>query len=377
MKQHHGFTIFLNFLFIAFLLPDLGRLASTIISPDDYRLTVAGIPGDNKPCDTCSKSDIFLIIMDEYASSASLKEQYNFDNDLDSFLLAKNFSIQIRSRSNYNYTVFSLASMLNMNYLNGIPPQRVLEARHHSNCLRLIECNEVTKRLVKNGYELVNYSMFSIDDQSSKAVQDFATPGIGLITRRTAPEHLTLAWKFRGNENRGRMPDLENPSSYFSSNRNFQQSLMKTAARQQKPRFIYSHFVMPHAPFYYDRDGKINDLTDPSFYARDDTSHQFIFHYLDYVVYTNRKIKEMINAIQTQNPQAVILLLGDHGFRPANAPAERVFENLNAVYYPNGDYSLLYDSMTLANQFRVFFNQFFHEELPLLKDSTVFLTNIR
>jgi hypothetical protein len=50
-----------------------------------------------------------------------------------------------------------------------------------------------------------------------------------------------------------------------------------------------------------------------------------------------------------------------------------VFYNQNAVYYPDGDYSALYDSISGVNQFRVVLNKMFGQKLPLLRDSVIFL----
>ena len=378
-KHHYGFTIFLNLVFMAIMLPDLVKLIYISASPDDHRLSVPEVRNSNSAaCDTCYKPDIFLIVMDEYAGSASLKANYNFDNDLDSFLLARNFSIQSKSRSNYNYTVFSMTSLLNMNYIKGIDKRGIVEARHHSNCLRLIRSNQVMKMLAKKGYELANYSVFSLEDQQTEIDQTFVTAGTELINGRTIIGLITADWNRRRRTiSKEKMSDLIDLKPYRKSNKRFQQLLMQSARRQKKPRFVYAHFMMPHLPFYYDRHGNLNDLSRPSVISPDVHNEEFINNYLDYVLYTNARIREMIDAIQQQNPKAVILLLGDHGFRPRNAPRERFFENLNAVYYPDGDYSQLYDSITTVNQFRVFFNKFFDQKLPLLDDSTIFIRNRR
>ncbi len=98
--------------------------------------------------------------------------------------------------------------------------------------------------------------------------------------------------------------------------------------------------------------------------------------YLEYVTYTNSKIRELITIIQKNNPEAVIILLSDHGFREKGSTRyDHFFQNLNAVYYADKDYSGLYDSITSVNQFRVVINKLFHGSLPLLKDSTIFLVD--
>jgi len=44
---------------------------------------------------------------------------------------------------------------------------------------------------------------------------------------------------------------------------------------------------------------------------------------------------------------------------------------LNAVYFPDHDYRMLYPQMSPVNTFRIVFNHYFGQNLPLLKDSTV------
>ena len=69
-------------------------------------------------CDTCSKPDIYLIVLDEYAGAKSLKDLFSFDNtEFEAQLTERGFHVLQNSRSNYNYTPFSMASMLNMHYL--------------------------------------------------------------------------------------------------------------------------------------------------------------------------------------------------------------------------------------------------------------------
>src|SRR6202000_1611417 len=74
-----------------------------------------------KPCDTCANPDIYFLLFDEYASSRALWQSLGYDKrGVDSFLLQRGFHIQYDSRSNYHYTPFSMASILNMSYLRGI-----------------------------------------------------------------------------------------------------------------------------------------------------------------------------------------------------------------------------------------------------------------
>src|SRR5581483_5839111 len=145
----------------------------------------------------------------------------------------------------------------------------------------------------------------------------------------------------------------------------------KTTAPYTNPRFVYAHFYMPHAPFYYNNKHirSIVDLTH-------ENDLKPLSSYLNYLPHVNACIMEMILSIQQNDSRAVIVLMGDHGFRQSTKevfPA-RFFKNLNAVYFPDKDYHLLYDSISAVNQFRVVFNKLFHQGWPLLKDSSVMIS---
>jgi arylsulfatase A-like enzyme len=130
---------------------------------------------------------------------------------------------------------------------------------------------------------------------------------------------------------------------------------------------------MPHPPYYYDRYGTPTDNSVIYRQYKDDPT----LSYLDYLLYTNEQIKEMINTIRTNSPNAIIILLSDHGYRKRFDKTVKepphFFENLNAIYYPDHNYSGLYDSITNVNLFRVVLNKTFNQHFPLEKDSTVFL----
>ncbi|HEY1870420.1 MAG TPA: hypothetical protein VGG71_05140, partial [Chitinophagaceae bacterium] len=157
-KGIHKSTLFLNILLIIYLLFDTASLCLKLIQPDRDKLAVYGGNLKNKyiSCADCNNPDIYFLLCDEYASTSSLKETYRFDNsDMDSFLLQRGFSLQRQSHSNYNITPFSIASMLNMNYLNGVKNNDTLSIYNESRCINLIKNNEVIGYLSSRNYEIV------------------------------------------------------------------------------------------------------------------------------------------------------------------------------------------------------------------------------
>ena len=368
-------TAFLNLLFIFYILVDTGTLVSKTFRAKEPALTVYSFAKNNsyQPCDSCHKPDIYFLLMDGYASTVALAQWYQYHNDLDSFLLQRKFSIQAHSRSNYNFTPFSMAAILNMSYLQGVADPMHITPTDYANCERPIRNNEVINTLNAAGYDIVNYSIFDLAGHPSLVEQDFLPLNTRLITERTmlAYTRRDIGWKLA----------TWYPFKWFwshdimNTDRNNQRfiELVKTSAatKSNKPRFVYAHFYLPHNPYYYDKNGKLKDIAT---ITRENKTFP-IPAYLEYVTYANSRIREMITAIQQQNPSAVIILMGDHGNREETKEAfpVRYFQNLNAVYYPDNDYKGLYDSISGVNQFRVVFNKLFKQQLPLLKDSSTYL----
>jgi len=368
-------TAFLNLLFLVYILFGAGNLIAKAFRSSGYALSVYSFAKNNtyKQCPDCNKPDIYFLLMDGYASTAALAKWYHYQNNLDSFLLQRKFSVQANSRSNYNFTPFSMASILNMSYLQGIEDPKKVTVSDYANCEVLIRNNEVIKRLSAAGYDIVNYSVFNLAGHPKTVSQDFLPLNTRLITERTlfACIRKDIGWKlakwypFKWFWHGDIMRDNRN-------NQNFIELVKKSAAtKSAKPRFVYGHFYMPHIPYYYDKNGKLKDIAT----ITTETLSDPIPAYLDYIPYVNSRIREMVTTIQQQNPSAVIILMGDHGNRDATSEAFpiRHFQNLNAVYYPDNDYKLLYDSISGVNQFRVVLNKLLKQDLPLLPDSSVYL----
>ncbi len=94
-------------------------------------------------CDSCNKPDIYYIIFDAYASSKQLKDEYGYSNQaIEDFLHNKGFYIAKDSKSNYNYTAFSIGSTLNMNYIKNVDTINKTSDRAYLQALKLVYKNE-------------------------------------------------------------------------------------------------------------------------------------------------------------------------------------------------------------------------------------------
>jgi hypothetical protein len=316
-------------------------------------------------------------LFDEYASSASLKRIYNFENPIDSFLRSKGFSIQSKSKSNYNFTVASLAAIFNMEYVTVIKDVTAVTAADYGNCDLLIRNNSVIRFLAAHGYQIRNYSIFNLAGHPTQVEQSFLPLQTKLITERTLFARLKkdVGWILR----------VTYPFKLFAKNP-FVKSLKndqlfirlvkrEAGLKQKQPRFIYAHINMPHAPYFFDKSGNAkNDHLIMAEYELNPAPS-----YLEYVTYTNIQLKDMINTILDKDPSALIIIMGDHGFRkpPVNGSVDHLFENMNAVYFSDKNYGGLYDSISGVNQFRIIFNKVLNQTFPVLKDSSILLTDKR
>jgi hypothetical protein len=127
---------------------------------------------------------------------------------------------------------------------------------------------------------------------------------------------------------------------------------------------------MPHYPFYFDKSGN------PYPVAFELPSNiEFKRRYVEYLQYCNNRFLNIIDLIQKKSTRPyIIIFMSDHGLRLDNRP-EKIkyhFMNINSLYFPNKKYQGYYTGMSNVNQFRVLLNNVFQQNLPLLKDSTIF-----
>jgi hypothetical protein len=357
-------TQFFNLLLILIVVMDLVQLFPNLLK----KQTNLSIPASMfLPCDTCIKPDIYLIVTDEYAGEKELADIFSFDNtSFYSQLKQRGFHVANHPTSNYNATVYSISSMLQLDYLD-ISGKKI-NHRDMMKCRRYINNNNTIDFLRKNGYSFSNNSFF-----------DFA--GIkNPLTNLYFPsrEKLINAGTFLNRVNKdlgayfAKKEKIESvKTNDLQNDRDAEKRLIELVSKKEKqPKFVYTHFTVPHHPYFLDSSGK-----ETPYEYDDETSIKT--GYLQYLKYANQKFVQLIDLIKSRTGKpAVIILMSDHGFRQLEnkLPKQYNFMNLNAVFFPSGDYSGFYEGMSNVNQFRIILNSLFNQKLPLLKDSTVFLT---
>jgi len=363
-------SAYLNVLFALLILIDLVWLADKALSTYDRNRPTSS--HNIASCDTCARPDIYFLLFDEYSSSTALRELWNYDNDdLDNFLRQKGFSIQAYSRSNYNFTPFSIASTLNMDYLD-IPNPRACTVKDYSACVSSIRNNRICSMLEALGYEIVNYSIFDLDKNPSPVVEDFLPLKTKLITSQTFLSRIRKDLFYHLLTGKFEIPWLSSDliyTTYHNNEKIINATLKESMSVSVKPKFVYSHIEMPHPPFYYSQDRKQTDRN----VLVEENNKLSPSSYLGYLPKTNLVIKQLVNSIITNAKRpVVIILMGDHGFR-TRQPEPYHFRNQNAVYTSFSTDNWFDPNISNVNEFRVLSNHLFQTSFSLLKDSTVFL----
>ena len=319
-------------------------------------------------CDSCIKPDIYYIIFDTYSSWKQLKYEYGYSNQaIENYLHNKGFYIVKDSKSNYNSTAYSVGSTLNMNYIKNVDTFNKTTDREYLQALKLSYKNEVAAFLQKEGYNILNHSLFDF------ASHPTTMNNIDFWGIRKLYDNYNLLFKLSrdiGYHFPTKMVRLFGNDRYNLTKKRLSNEILKEVMTSVKlkttaPKFVYGHFLGPHPPYSYDSTGKLFGSPQPS----DNVA------YLHEIAFSNIMIKQITDSIIAySNRPTVIIFQGDHGIsfdEPAN-PTE-YFSNFNALYFSNKNYRLLTDSTHNVNTFRIVLNTFFHQRMELLPYRSEFI----
>ncbi len=361
--------LYLNLLFTLLILTDLFTFC--FLNQQDQRPypaeTTVLRPFNGK------KPDIYLIVADGYPGKSGLNGYFRFNNDrFSDSLKSLGFYVNDSASSNYNHTTHSMASMLNLSYLREISANGA-DRKEVNRCIDLVNNNRFTHSLQENGYHVINHSIFPLNGTAAAMNPEFLPTGTTLITRQTFTGRFLKDLVFQLAHNY----KVKKLIRYFhepviKGNMELPEKTIRIAnEKSQSPRFVYTHLIMPHYPYTRDSSG-----TETDEYRWKDVRDSVLFK--SYLKYSNRQLLGLINSLQKLTERkAIIILIGDHGFREFNKPVYDRFQFscLQAICYPDRKYPTTYQGMSNVNLLRTLLNDQFNQQLPLLKDSSFFLTD--
>lgn len=370
--------LFLNTLLLLLLITEVGVFVyKSLNNPAsiDERFTVLHQFERQRSNNNINKPDIFFLVFDAMPSTIAMQEAWDFDNSqLDSFLRTEKFYIASHAKSNYNITLLSVTSCLNMEYL--LPEQiytggKVSMIEKASAALLK---NSTTEILRKEDYNVYQFQPLSNNNKQWKGSLYFADIMINHFWLKTLPgrvyedlgQHVDHINAIKWAKDRARELEHRTQKENFTFTIN---QIQKTCLDSISPKFVYGHFMLPHGPYIFDSIGRM--VIDYPLLQRDTNDIKL---FINQVKYATTVIKELVCFIKNNNRKnTVIVIQGDHGYRNIYGHEYMIFDNLNAIYYPDYEYSQLNSKHSPINTFRYIFSKFFMTNLPAQKDTSIYI----
>ncbi|NIA18316.1 MAG: sulfatase-like hydrolase/transferase [Actinobacteria bacterium] len=379
-KNFNSVSAYLNTVAIILIILPLANIGlyeyrEKNITDDIYKVDINAVNArENLP-------DIYYIILDGYARADVLKDIYGYDNSyFINYLKNKGFFVAEESRANYPQTFLSMSSALNFEYINYLSETMGEESDDRRPFKKMIKDNNVYKFLKNNGYKfaVLPSTWTGLHKNLNADIKIDGTAGFNSFDKillDTTP----ISFLFR--KKIGAM--------FFRDKILFSFNNMSKVAEISGPTFIYTHFLMPHPPFVFNKDGNpykqrgfAQGLDGDHYFKHSPDKNEYREKYKNALIFANKKTMEMIDEIISKSDKPpIIILQSDHGpgsmtywEDPKKTNMKERLSILNAYYLPEEAKQNLYNSITPVNSFRVVLNYIFNADFELLEDKSYFAT---
>lgn len=303
---------------------------------------------------TPTSPDIYYIILDGQTRSDVMMKNFAYDNSpFIHSLQDMGFYVAECSQANYPITSLSLASSLNMDYLQNISDVYRPEVNNLLYSVKALESNALRNTLTQAGYETIAFES-GFTWLEWRDAEHYLSPGGNEITEFEIMILFSSYARILDDFGIVNLDDLR--AEHYRQRTRLVLDSFDRVLEFPSPKFVFIHIIAPHPPYGLDQNGNdINpDLIDIP------TGYQNQAKFISTAILP--QLQKLIR--ESANPP-VIIIQGDHG-QPNSAP-EDLMKILNAYYLP-GHTDQLYPSISPVNSFRVVFNSYFGANLPLLED---------
>jgi hypothetical protein len=318
--------------------------------------------------------DVYYLIFDRYGGADTLRNLYGFDNgDFYDWLSARGFDVVEGAVANYPQTSHSLASSLNISYLDGLARAEGVDSSTWRPIWRTLQDSSVARTFEAMGYKYDHIGSWWGPTAVDPTADDNPRYGIfsefmGMFLATTAIPPIEQLF--------GAAPNFEREAWDRIP---FQVGALQDIASDPAPTFTFAHFLLPHPPYVFHADGT---------FVWPDPDRPVEEAYIDQLRYTNAVIERIVTELQAApGPAPIIVLQSDEGPHPpaediATEPLKmdwagasdlelgRKLRILNAYSLPGDPAMRPYPGITPVNTFRVILNAYFGAHLRLLPDRT-------
>ena len=375
------------FIFNIVKLFDFGRntnfdnLEVSTIKTSDEELISSTLLEDNQQ----SYPNIYLIVLDEFASFKTIKKEFGYDVKEASFFREEGFFFAANSEVRYPYTSWSLPTLLNLDYLSGPVEKELMwkffkgdESVQNLEVIKNLKSANTSDRLKKwNNNFLMGYL-------KKKGYRLEVVEGVSrYFPVNFSHVDTTISPRFIGNIDISSIsPNILNsftiellqlsvfnlPFRYYNdayiTKHIFDYLKNNKNKSKVEPKFTLAHVVCPHTPFVFFSTGEIK----PMVYNLQNKKEA----YLEQYIYVLNEIKELVAEIKEQSEREIVIIIqSDHGPRPHMvniSDYSHAFSIFNAVYFSDRDYKKLYDNIGQPNTLRVVLNKYFGETFKMIED---------
>ena len=248
------------------------------------------------------KRNVYYLLFDEYGGDENLMTYFGFDNsDFYAELEKRGFSV---SHTTYNaescWTDTLVPNLLNLDYV-------VSDDMEEATRRTYLEEPYLYALFQDNGYQvnIINHRAYlktaGTRELTTGQVEDTISSYLldnSLFSKIDFIENQINLWLFQNYRDNYSVP-LNNALDRLQDCYSYTDDV---------PTLTVSYIQCPHAPFVYNRDGTVRDLS-TAWYWKDESL------YPGQLQFMNGQILTAIDNIQKHDPDAVILLLSDHGAR--------------------------------------------------------------
>jgi Sulfatase len=326
------------------------------------------------------KRDIYLILLDEYANSAVLREVFGFDNRVfEDSLRQLGFTIPRRVQSNYIHTQLSLPSLLNFAHLTPLAGEVGERSNDPTVPNFLLENNRTVKFLKNHGYRFLFFpSQWWISTEANRNADWTFHAWHGFDLGREA----TRSDLRRSLVNTTALNLLQKNYAHDADFVKRTLAALEQVPERPEPTFAFAHALSPHRPYSVTATCEPRKDRVPLGGPWVPRRRQI---YVDQVQCVNRQVLAVVSQLlRRSSVPPIIIIQGDHGTptlgydkaasarEVSPAQARERFGAFGAYYLPDGGGTAFADSVTLVNVFQHVLHYYFGAEIPASADRLYF-----
>ncbi|MDQ3937788.1 MAG: hypothetical protein M3253_03805, partial [Chloroflexota bacterium] len=200
-----------------------------------------------------AKRDIYYLVFDRYGSPDALQRGFGVtDNDLPDWLAEQGFAVAPGAYANYIRTTLSMASVLNLDYLDEVAQEQGRASGDYGPLHSMLQEHLVGRFLRENGYRYFHVGAWfnatrtiAIADENLE--HDTTTEFQAVLYETTAlPDLASLLPQGE--------PMPPEDEKHVAAAR-FQFRALHGVIDTPGPKFVLAHILLPHDPYTFDEDG--------------------------------------------------------------------------------------------------------------------------